>query len=249
VVDVDYRKKEIGMLRPLICASVVAAVAGSANAAFFSFASDNDHTSWTFAGQGASLTNASDPADPQTLLIDDNNGVLPALSFQTQFIANMTLGYVASTPLGNGAFMHSYSLNGTFTFNSAVGLPLLQATVTGGALTAIGSNTQWFSTATLQGSDYPGNPGGTVTYTWLGVSAPEYDLLTGASINPDDMAFTLTVINSALGRGVAIGTNHLPSASWRSEGSYSGSGHWIPAPGSMALLGVGGLLAARRRRR
>jgi hypothetical protein len=235
------------MLRPVLCASVVAAVAGSANAAFFSFASDNDHRSWTFAGNGNSVHNASDPSDPQVLLIDDENGALPPLTMNVDFSSNFTIGYVGSMALGNGAFLHDYTLNGTFAF-SVAGLPILQATVTNGGFTAIGTNTSWFSTATAQGSDYAGNPGGTVTYTWLGVPAPAYDLLPGNSIGPDDMAFTLTVINSAIGRGVALGENHLPSGAWNSEGSYSGSGRWVPAPGSLALLGLGGLFAGRRRR-
>jgi MYXO-CTERM domain-containing protein len=235
------------MLRPVLSALVVAGIAGSANAAYFSFASDNDHRSWTFAGNGANVRDANDATDPQLLLIDDNNGVLPSLPFDVEFDANFTIGFSGSVPLGNGAFVHNYVLNGTFTFTAA-GLPLLSATVSNGALTAIGTQTQWFSTATLQGSDYPGNPGGAVTYTWSGPAAPGYGLFPGQSIGPDDMAFTLSVINSSLPRGVSLGDNMLPSGAWTAEGSYSGSSNFVPAPGALALLGVGGLMVSRRRR-
>src|SRR5262245_26725118 len=116
----------------------VGCLVSSSQAALFSFASDNDHTSWTFTGAGAMVHDANDPTDPQILLIDDHNGPLPAIPMSVEFQANFTIAYLASVPLGGGAFVHNYSLNGSFSFLDAAGAALLTCTVQNGSLTAIG---------------------------------------------------------------------------------------------------------------
>ena len=68
-----------------------------------------------------------------------------------------------------------------------------------------------------------------------------------------DAAFTLTNLlsfsNDATQPGVPLDPQtFLPAEKWQSEGSYSGSAFFIPAPASLAMLGAGGLIAARRRR-
>ncbi len=91
-----------------------------------------------------------------------------------------------------------------------------------GALTALGSELSWYSTATLQANDNP--EGGSVVYTWNGAAIPGYDLLPGQSQGRDDMAFTLSSLNfNAADVGLNPNT-HLPSGDWVSEGSYSGHG-------------------------
>lgn len=226
---------------------LIAGAALPAHAAFFSFASDIDHTSWTFAGNGAAVNDAQDPFDPQFLLVDDNNGLAAPLPFSVEFEADFRIQYLASVPLAPGVFIHTYRLDGTFAFiDTTTTTTLLSCTVVGGALTAIGDTTSWFTTSTLQVNDNPF--GGSVEYTWFGPDMPAYDLLTGSSIGPDDMSFTLTVINNAGGTGVPLGQDHLPSVPWQSEGSYSGSAHYIPSPSAAGLLALAGLGLGRRRR-
>jgi hypothetical protein len=225
----------------------VGCAVSSSQAALFSFASDNDHTSWTFTGAGNMVADAQDPLDPQILLVDDHNGPLPAIPFAVEFEADFTIGYLASVPLGGGAFVHNYSLNGTFSFLDAAGNVLLGATVENGALTAIGGMNSWYSTSTIQANDNP--EGGSVTYVWNGNAITGYDLLPGPSQGRDDMAFTLTSLN-ANGMDVMLDPQtFLPISEWNSEGSYSGTGrNFIPAPGAAMIAALGGLVALRRRR-
>lgn len=225
---------------------LIAAAALPAQAALFSFASDIDHTSWTFAGNGSSVRDAQDPFDPQFLLVDDDNGPAAPIPFSVEFEADFRIQYLASVPMGGGVFIHNYQLDGSFAFlDSMTNLPLLTCTVVAGAMTAMGDSTSWFTTSTLQVNDNPF--GGSVAYTWFGGDLPAYDLLNGTSIGPDDMSFTLTVINHDGGTGVPLGQDHLPSVNWQSEGSYSGSAH-VPSPSAAGLLALAGLGLVRRRR-
>jgi uncharacterized protein (TIGR03382 family) len=186
--------------------------------------------------------------DPQVLLIDDHNGPLPAIPIAVEFQADFQITYIASVPLG-GAFIHNYSLNGTFSFVDGRGNTILSATVTNGALTAIGGALSWYSTSTIQATDGNANQNNSVVYTWNGGDMPGYDLLNGVSFGPDDMAFTLTSLNASAMDVVLDPATHLPVTEWNSEGSYSGTSHFIPAPGAAMILGLGGLVATRRRRR
>ena len=224
----------------------VGCLVSSSQAALFSFASDNDHASWTFTGNGGSITDANDPSDPQILLVDDHNGPLPAIPFAVEFEANFTIAYLASVPTG-GSFVHNYSLNGSFSFLDALGNVLLSATVTNGALTALGGANSWYSTATLQAND--NGAGGSVAYTWNGAAIPGYDLIPGSSQGVDDMAFTLSSLNFG-GQDVQLdGQTFLPTGEWNSEGSYSGTArNFIPAPGAAMIAAIGGIVALRRRR-
>ncbi len=234
--------------KAVVCAAMIAAASSApASAAFFSFASDADHTSWTFAGLGASVGDAQDPSDPQLLLIDDDNGPLLPVLLGVEFEADFRLSYLGSLPFVGGKFTHTYKLDGTFAFlDAASGAPVLSCSITDGLLTAVGNGgpaPTWDSTATIQGSDGYG----IVTYTWYGPSMPEYNLFKGDSVGPDDAAFTLTVLNHLTGLGTSLGsTSYLPTQEWWSEGSYSGS--TVPAPASLALTGLAGLLVSRRRR-
>ncbi len=232
------------------CALALAATALPASAAFFSFPSDADHTSWTFKGLGGVVSDAQDPADPQVLLIDDDNGAVFPSILQLEFDAGFGLTYLGSVPFVGGKFTHTYKIEGTFAFtDTASGFPVLSCKITDGLFSVVGDGgtkpATWNSTATIQASD----DYGTVTYTWYGPSAPEYGLYTGDSVGLDTAAFTLTVLNSLGKAGVALdGATHLPVDAWFSEGSYSGNGTFVPAPGAMAMIGLAGLAAARRRR-
>lgn len=83
--------------------------------------------------------------------------------------------------------------------------------------------------------------GGVVYNTWTGFSFIDLTALTGGPWTKIDLVFTNNLIVITLpGSNAAIAT--LPNT----EGGFSLS--VIPAPGSMALLGLGGLVALRRRR-
>jgi len=219
--------------------------------AFFSFASDRDDRSWTFTGTGGTIRDAADMNDPITLLVDDDNGILPTLEFATEFNADFTIVHAGSVALPTGDVAHNYLLSGTFEFldNSTLE-PILTATVTDALLTAVGGKTSWFSAAAIQGS----NLGATeVQYVWSGPDEPGYGLLAGDLPDPEDFGFDLTVLNTdgslpfeGKGLGVGLDASFLPDQPWFSEGSFSGSS--VPGPGTLSLLAISlGLCRSRRR--
>lgn len=226
------------------------AVAG-AQATTFSFASDNDHTSRTFTGVGNVLTSALDPGNPQVLMVDDDNGLNPALAFNVEFRANFSLTHATSLNIGGGQFMHVYGVSpavpegpASFGFYNADGSPLLLASFSFGVYRNVGSAGAWGTGANFTTSDLSAS----VTYTWFGPDLPAYGLYTGqASVGLDDAAFTFTDLFSDAGPGVPL-SNNYPSMGWASEGSFSGTAHFVPAPGLFAVAGAAGLLVSRRRR-
>lgn len=234
----------------------LAAVAGAANATLFSFASDNNnHTNFTFTGLGNQIS-AAPQKNPTILYADDNNGGGPAIFGETRFVADLRIKFLASVPLGGGNFIHNYELGGGdgpidfgwLDWNT--NQPILTAKIRGSghAETAVGPNFGWGSTATLQGAD---SQEAEVVYTWWGDDVPAYGLYKGESVGHDDFAFTLTWLQHDGVLGVPLGTDlnfKLPEVPWVSEGSFSGSAHFVPTPGAVALLGLGGLVAGRRKR-
>lgn len=228
------------MMRSIVGMAALAGLAGTANATLYSFASDNDPSSFTWSGAGDGIVDANDASDPFALLVDDDNGILPTLSFDVELEADVKIVHVASVPFG-GSFLHYYSAFGNVSFNAAgSGALLLSIDFDGALFSAVGSMTSWSSTAGLSASDSFAN----VTYTWFGPSDANYGLGGGASTGPDDMAFTFSFINQ--GAGVNLDPNTKLPTDWVSEGSYSGSS--VPAPGALAALGVAGLIGTRRRR-
>ncbi len=239
------------MSRYLVCAAV-ALTAGSAQASFFSFASDSRDQAWTFSGTGANVVDATAPNSPVTLLIEDNNGALPALNVSTQFNALFSLAFAGDVALGGGTVSHNYLASGSYHFmDVASGMNLLTVTFTNCLFTARGGASSWFSTAALQGDE--GN-GASVVMTWSGASLPQYGLVPGVLPAPRGFAFDLSALNtsgaipySGQNPGVALDANHLPVSTWFSESSFSAS--TAPTPGTVAVLGLAGMAAARRRRR
>jgi len=234
----------------------MAFAAGTANAAFFSVASDSGDSSWVFTGNGANVTQATNGnANPLRLLIDDDNGAAPRLEVSVSFSAQYTLSFVGSVPLPSGATAYNYAASGSFTYTDiASGTPLLTTNFANALFTARGSATNWFSTASLQVDD---SGGATVSMVWGGANLPAYGLATG-SLNgsPRGFGFDLTAINTSgsipyngTGSGAPLNAaTHLPTQAWFSESSFSAAARVVPTPGATALLGLGGLVAFRRRR-
>ncbi len=214
----------------------------------FSFASDVNSDGPTFRGDaGGGVVDTV--RNPLGLLVDDANGPLPTLSFDdTKFYADFQLTHDSSITLGTGQMLHTYRLDGSFRFDA---VQTMSVEIENGLFTALGGAATWGSSASIQASSEAGS---TVTYTWERESYPAYNLFTGLSTQQNtDASFTLTNLLSFTAFGTEPGVDldpqsFLPNEKWQSEGSYSGSAFFIPAPASVALLGAGGLIATRRRR-
>jgi hypothetical protein len=242
--------------------------ASSAHATLFSFASDVNSNSFTFAGTAGSggAFNITDFSRPNTftLLVDDNNGPAPTVSIPVEFHANLTLSGGTSTALGGTLFQHSYRVLGTFGFFDTMGNALLTVNIgpNAGLLTVPGTATAWATSGAVLGSDSFADVTYTASQAFVtalgGTSAAAlYGITLGAggtaqSIGPDDFAFDLSAINAgAIGSAVGIDSaTKAPTSTWRSESSYSGSGFFgVPAPGVVSLMALGGTLLVRRRQR
>ncbi|MEM1331095.1 MAG: hypothetical protein AAGG07_11085 [Planctomycetota bacterium] len=264
------------MTSQIITAAGVLLTAGSANAAFFSFASDEASNDWTFqyvppttSGLPGTIldgSRGSPPRDlPLNLLIDDDNGVLPTIELESRFQAEFAVEHVASVDLtpALGYWSHLYSVSGSFSFRLVDGGPdLLMVEVENALLTAAGGEFSWDSAGAIIGSDGTASVTYTATQGLIDAvggedTAAQYGLAVGSSEPGADFGFDLTVINEfgdrPLPAGLELGAELdpqtlLPIARWFSEGSFSGSATIIPAPGSVVLLAMGGVAAARRRR-
>ncbi len=242
----------------------VVGLATSAQATFFSAASDVNDQSPTFLGTAASggsfTMTDSGPSNRFNLLVDDNNGPLPSLTFSTNFVANLSATFLAPTPINGSTMLYTYAVTGSFSFvDPGTGHALLTCTI-GSANPALlsvqGSDTTWFTTGAVLGADSYAD----VTYTVsqdlvnaiinAGHTAAEYGLTTGNSSGPDDFAFDLSKLNIGDGTTPVSLDGMMPTTAWQSEGSYSGSAFYnnIPAPGTLAIAGFGGLALTRRRR-
>lgn len=235
----------------LMCAAAVALAAGSADAAFLSFAANTADNAWTFTGNGASITGGLAPTNHLTLHIDDNGGVLPRIDVSTRFVASFQIAHVSSNPLPGGALAHNYTASGAFNFTDvASGMTLLTVNFSNLLFTSRGGAGAWGTTAALQGDN---SNGGVVTMTWTGDNLPAYGLTTNG-VYAGGFAFDLSSLNTSgvlpwagqnAGAPLSGGTS-LPSAGWFAESSFSGT--TVPAPGALALLGLAGLGFGRRRR-
>ena len=237
-------------LRTAVCVAALAALAGSADAALFSFASDTADHAWTFTGSGATFSQATGVNDPIVLVIDDMNGPLPRLEFSCRFTASTTLTFAGNVNVG-GAVSHNYAASGSFSFvDVSTNVTILSGAYSGQLFTARGAALSWFTTAALQGDSTVG----TMNLTWGGANLPGYNLATN-TVYPGQFGFSLDAINTngiipwgGQGAGVNLGANNFPNATWFSEGSFVATNN-IPAPAGATLLGLAGVLGARRRRR
>src|SRR5436305_752248 len=84
----------------------------AAHAALFSFASDSNPNQWTIAGTAGQPGGFFDIHSPLTtpvvLLVDDNNGPLPALSVNVNLVVDLQAHFANTTPLFGTVYQHNY---------------------------------------------------------------------------------------------------------------------------------------------
>lgn len=236
----------------LMVAAALAAASSAQAVTTFSFASDTDPSQFTFSGSATSVSNGT-PAPTVTLLVGNGNGGQAPLSFSVEFRTNFSINYVTSAPI-SGGLQHIYNIEGTPGQQPTFGFyipgtnnPLLTATFDGGLFRSLGTQGAWGSGANAEASDITGQ----VTYTWFGASDATFGLVSGgSSFGLDDASFTLSNLQSGqpAANGVGLSTDNYPIQAWNSEGSFSGTANFVPSPGAIALMGLGGLAMARRRR-
>lgn len=248
----------------------VLGLAASAQASLFSFASDSNPSGFTFcgtAGSGGGFTITNDQqGNIFKLVIDDNNGSLPSFTLDVNFEANMSAAWVATTPIAGPTVLHSYSVTnapGGYAFrfrDLSNGQVLLTASLDGGSegvFSMLGTGTSWSSAGAIRASDTFANVRYTASQALvdrivsLGRDPGAYGINVGDSVALDDFGFDLTLLGLVGTNGtVSIDAQtRLPTAAWKSEGSFSGSAvNGIPGPASAALIGIAGLIIARRRR-
>ncbi|MGD9692836.1 MAG: hypothetical protein AB7G17_05435 [Phycisphaerales bacterium] len=221
-------------------ATAVALLAGSAaQGAFISFASDTSPANPTFVSTFDGVTYVRDfgPTNVDLQIDVDENGPAGPITLNANMTAEFTLSFAGTVPLGGSTMAHVFSLSGYFQFNDAAGGMILRADVTNGAFTGVGSSSSIFS-AIMSGSG--------ASYT-LGSIATEVGF---GGVQDGDFGFSLTAINGGAGAALLFpfgdGASPVGIGQFQSEGSFSG--RFIPAPGPTALLGIGGLVIARRRR-
>lgn len=260
-------------MRPVYAATLVAAaVAAPAAATTFSFASDFASGQFTFENGFATAV----PVD--LLIDDENGFLSTLsieTRFSGDFTLAPRAAVPEVAP---GVFVHTYSVRSPdFEFRGDIDGDgnfddLLMSVSAGGAVqTVIGGENTWGSAGSIFSDRNAFEQGsGGVVYTVqqalidligseFGVDAADYGIFAGDSIESlSDFAFTLTNIQADPSEAGPFGENGnpvtldsefgRPDIAWVSEGSFSGTARFIPAPAAGALL-LGGMgLAARRRR-
>ena len=237
--------------------TVCSLMAATSQAALFSFASDDNADGPTFSG----LTGTVDDAIPfdfsasidVDFLVDLNHDApggtvtFPGATFE--FLG--FIGGYAPITFG-GAVVHNWTLgDAMYTIKDATGADILTATFNNALMTSFSpSGSTMGQTATIQGNDLTDS---SLTFT-AGPALTAATGLTDDSLTLDkNFEFTLTDLEAAaLGGLVPLAPAQfdpqvlVPAVDWTAEGSHSAEA--IPEPASLALLGLGGLLIARRRR-
>ncbi len=226
-------------------AGAIALLAGTAaQGAFISFASDTSPANPTFVAtfdDGHTVIRDFGPTNIDLLIDADEHGPLGPTTINANMTAELRLTYSGTVGLGGPMFAHVFRLDGFFQFDDPAGAMIVRGDIANGsaALTGIGTFTKAFS-ASMSGSD--------ISYT-LGSIASTVGF---GGVWAGDFGFTLTAINGGAGadytfpgpRAVGVAPDGIDD--FTSEGSFSGS--FVPTPGATALLVLGGLAAARRRR-
>jgi hypothetical protein len=170
-----------------------------------------------------------DQSAPLTLIVDGSGSGLGSTTFNARMEMNLSLGQsqaVAGVTLApvTGSFT-------IYTLNGAVRSDLLTGSASAGSYVRVGG------TNSILLSD----PGFSYT-AGAGLSS----FLAGQTLIPGfEGVFTVTDVDT--GGSSLIGANGFFN-SFTANASFSGNTQVVPAPGALALLAAGGLVAARRRR-
>lgn len=226
----------------------LAVAAGTANAAFFSFASDRNPDGPTFSGNTSRSTIIRDgrpfDADNQitiTFLVDrdeDGPGAPEAIESRVEFEGDIG-SYLL---LNRGArFLHTWDFEGGFRIiEQATNQTIFQASFGAALVTSLSeARTTMGISATIE-NNIDADP--SLTFTTAGRLA-DIDVSQSKSF-----AFTLTNLRQQANnqRVPVVQSNFGGEGPWVSEGSFSARA--IPTPGALALAGMGLLVAGRRRR-
>ncbi|MFA6046187.1 MAG: hypothetical protein WC718_14480 [Phycisphaerales bacterium] len=230
--------------------ALLASLAGTAKADFFSFASDRNGQGPIFQGVGAtppasggindaSALNPGNRVNTQLLWDADQNGPNPAVVIPAYFTFQASLSNPAVAPIGGG-FLESWTATGQYEFRDPANNAVILRVQFNNAAFVSFSDSQGLlgETATLQSS---GATDSGLTFTGFGpLAGRDFSTLRTQS-------FTLTALRGAQGGRAPINQGGFILPGWVSEGSWSASA--VPAPGALALGGLGGLLIFRRERK
>lgn len=233
----------------ILSAAALAVCTGIANADFFSFASDVSAQSPTFQGVPAAAPASGGIADAgplspaariNTMLLwdADGDGPQPAMAFASYLTFQVTLSQPLLTPFAGG-FIQSWIASGQYEFrDSATNDTILRISFDNAAFLSFSDAANFLgNTATLQNSD---TTDASLTFTGFGP-------LAGRDLSgPRSQAFTFTALRGPNGQRASVQQGGFIQPGWVSEGSWSAS--VIPAPGALALGGLGGLMVLRRKR-
>jgi hypothetical protein len=220
--------------------------AGCANAALFSFASDRNQDGPTFSAIALNAVNDgrgldADGAVTVDLLADrDGNGPMGAqvIAGRFEFAATITNYAVANFA---GQFIHNFTLSGAFSIiDNSTNAAIFTATFQN-ALFSSFSNTanQLGRSGQIQSND-AADPA--LGFTTAGALA-DIDVSAERSFG-----FSLSDLQLSNGNRVPVSATGITNVPWTSEGSFSAAAASVPSTGSAALMVLGLMTAARRRR-
>ncbi len=233
------------MVRRLgVGAAVAFALAGAAEAAFmFTFDDPVGGKEMSFTPTSPSAGSiAYDPTATVDLVVSDDSGILGGeLNFETNLVMDIDVTDIGPSIDVPGAI--TASISGIFEFRMTGlrgSLALLRGSFNDGSLLQVSS-----AGALITTSDT-----GSLTYEAFGPLADQLASLgVPAFIAPSDAVFTLTAIEPLLQFSETTlrgGSGDLPA--FEANAAFTGTTN-IPAPGALATVALGGLFAARRRRR
>lgn len=233
------------MINRLIGIGALMMLAGSAQASFFSFSSDRNTDGPTFSSLSGKSVSDGRPFDVTgKVTIDfmydaDENGPGAATIIPASFEFDATATSYAVTPFA-GSFIHSWTLAGTYKFTElTTGTTFFSAAFGNALMTNFSDSSTLLS---LSGSILSNKPAdGSLAFATAGA-------LAGVDVSGgQDFSFSLSAFRSAANGGrVGVAADGSFLSQWKSEGSWSA--HAVPAPGALALIGLGGLMLAKRKR-